>query len=74
MHLHWLRDRNKRNEFHVIWKKSRDNGADYFTKVTFPTTYHRHIRPKYIKDVLNLLVKKLNVIQNVNIPGTERVC
>ena len=62
MHLHWLRDRENRKQFDVIWKKRTNNGADYFTHVNFPTTYHRHTRSRYIQDALNILSEKLNVI------------
>ena len=49
MHLHWLRDREARNHFDVMWEKGLDNKVDYFTK-HHPTVHHRAQRPNYIRD------------------------
>ena len=49
MHLHWLRDRENRNQFKVNWLKGKDIKADYFTK-HHSIVHHRRTRPKYVRD------------------------
>ena len=49
MHLHWLRDRETREHFNVIWERGLDNRVDYFTK-HHPTVHHRIQRKNYIRD------------------------
>ena len=49
MRFYWLRDKQCSKAFKIVWKKSEDNLADYFTK-NFSANYHRHIRSKYLLD------------------------
>ena len=48
MHLHWLRNREKRNsEFQFYWDKGTNNDADYHTKHHSPK-HHLSERYKYV--------------------------
>ena len=49
MHLHWLRDRENRKHFKVVWHKGKDSKADYFTK-HHSIVQHRQTRPRYVRD------------------------
>ena len=49
MNLHWLRDRENRKEFNIIWEKGPANATDYSSK-HHPTKHHRVTRTKYIRD------------------------
>ena len=51
MNLHWLRNREHRKQFRIEWQKGSGNTADYHTK-HHPTTHHRQMRSKYIRDVV----------------------
>ena len=52
MHMHWLRDREQRNQFRVQYGKGSDNNSDYFTK-HHPTKHHLQERKKFVRDVIN---------------------
>jgi hypothetical protein len=51
MNLHWLRDRERTQQFNIKWEKGSKNKADYHTKY-HPTVHHRQNRGKYIRDVI----------------------
>ena len=61
MNLHWLRDRENTKYFNVHWEKGIYNTSDYFTK-HHPISHHRNERPKYVRDMINLLRTNLNAI------------
>ena len=62
MRYYWLRDRKEQDQFLYLWDYGDQNDGDYFTK-HHPTHYHKDIRPRYIKDVVN------NIFHNV-----EQIC
>ena len=47
MRYHWLEDRIKCKQLHLIWKPGKCNRADYYTK-RHPPAYHKLMRPKYL--------------------------
>ena len=49
MRFYWIRDRVRKGEFIVYWRKGATNKADYFTKHHSPT-HHRKIRSTYLHD------------------------
>jgi len=51
MRYHWLREKQTKNEFNIIWDKGTNNHADYFTK-HHPAKHHLHVRNtlKYVRD------------------------
>ena len=51
MWYHWLREKQTKNEFNIIWDKGTNNHADYFTK-HHPAKHHLHVRNtlKYMRD------------------------
>ena len=49
MRFHWLRDKEVQKEIKVFWDKGKNNLADYYTK-HHTASYHRKIRPQYIRD------------------------
>jgi len=49
MQFHWLRDRENNKQFKIFWHPGNDNDADYTTK-HWPTSYHRQIRTKHVRD------------------------
>ena len=51
MNLHWLRDRERRQQFDIKWEQGSKNKADYHTK-HHPTVHHRQTRNKYVRDVI----------------------
>ena len=54
MRFYWLRDRQRKHEFDIFWKKSAENIADYHTK-HHSTRHHQEVRSQYVWDrpVLN---------------------
>lgn len=42
MKLHWIRDRIRQGQFHVMWRKGADNLADFFTKA-LPVHEHKRL-------------------------------
>ena len=63
MQLHWLRDREQKNQFKVVWLKGKNIKADYFTK-HHTTPHHRQQRPHYVRDSLHCLFSTLVHIYN----------
>jgi len=61
MNLHWLRDRENRKQFNVVWEKGSDNKGDYYAK-HHPTIHHRKERGKYIQDTINCMFTTLKTI------------
>ena len=57
MRYYWLRDRLAQKMFKFFWDKGINNHADYPTK-HHPTKHHRVIRPRYIHDKLNMIIKQ----------------
>ena len=51
MRYHWLREKQTKNEFNIIWDKCTNNHADYFTK-HHPAKHYLHVRNtlKYVRD------------------------
>ena len=49
MRHHWLRDKETHKLIRVFWESGLTNEADYFTK-HHPVTYHRAMRPRYVRD------------------------
>ena len=47
MKLHWLQDRENKNQFKITWKKGADIRADYITK-NHPAVHHRKEIKKYL--------------------------
>ena len=66
MNLHWLRDRENRNQFQVIWNAGKTNRADYHTK-NHPISHHRKMRPLYVTDVINILYSNMKQIKRIEI-------
>ena len=66
MNLHWLRDRETRKHFNIIWEHGKNNKGDYFTK-HHPIIHHRKERKNYVKDIVNNMFSNLK-----NIYETER--
>ena len=58
MKYYWTRDRANQKQFQFIWDYGDQNEGDFWTKI-HPTCYQRQMRPKYIKDKLNLLLTNL---------------
>ena len=74
MHLHWLRDRENRQNFKVKWTQGKSNTADYFTK-HHSVPHHRTVRNRYVTDLLNHLRQDITNIHITTLtPGTARVC
>jgi len=47
MKLHWLRDRQNQNQFHIYWAKGDTNKADYFSK-HHTAAHHQRVRHQYL--------------------------
>ena len=65
MSFHWLRDKEAQKHFNIVWKKGKEDYADYFTKHHI-TSHHRRMRPVYVRDALNNIfynIYKLEKIQ-----------
>jgi hypothetical protein len=43
MRFYWLKDREYQSQFHIYWRKGKDNLADYFTKHHSPM-HHCRVR------------------------------
>ena len=48
MRLYWVRDRIRKNHFHIFWEEGKKNSADYVTKHQ-PIWHHIIMRPRYVK-------------------------
>jgi hypothetical protein len=47
MRFYWVKDRIKKGEFMVYWRKGSENDADYYTKHHFPS-HHRLMRSRFL--------------------------
>ena len=45
--FNWLKCREAQKMFSVIWKKGKDNKADYHSK-NHPTIHHQNMRGEYL--------------------------
>ena len=61
MRYYWARDRANQKQFKYIWDYGDQNEVDYFTK-HHTTPYHREMRPRYIKDKVNILFTNISDI------------
>ena len=61
MKYYWTRDRENQKQFKYIWDYGDQNEGDYFTK-HHTTPYHREMRPRYIRDKVNILFTKISDI------------
>ena len=66
MNLHWLRDREDRKQFQVVWNTGKTNKVDYHTK-NHPVSHHRKMRPFYVTDVINILYSNIRKIKRIEI-------
>ena len=48
MRFYWVRDRIRKNYFHIFWEEGKKNLTDYVTK-HHPIWQHRSTRPRYVK-------------------------
>ncbi len=48
MRYHWVRERVRRNEICVYWRKGADNLADFFTKA-LPVHRHQELKPLLVR-------------------------
>ena len=48
MRFYWIRDRIRKNNFHIYWEEDKKNLVDYVTK-HHSMLYHRTMRPRYLK-------------------------
>ena len=48
MIFYWVRDRIRKNHFHIFWEDGNKNLSDYVTK-HHPIWYHIAMRPRYVK-------------------------
>lgn len=77
MNCYWLRDREEQKQFNIFWERGNSehtiNEGDYYTK-HHPTTYHRHIRPRYVLDRLNNVCSSIIKLRGcINPPETPRL-
>jgi hypothetical protein len=49
MRFYWVRDRVAQHHFHIFWRPSHLNDADYYTK-HFPPSHHRIKRQKHLHE------------------------
>ena len=47
MKLHWLRDRQNQNQFHICWDRGSNNLADYLTK-HYAAAHYRQAQSTYL--------------------------
>ena len=48
MRFYWVRDRIRKNHFHIFGREGKKNLSYYVTK-HHPIWHHRYIRPRYVK-------------------------
>ena len=61
MRFYWLRDREEQKQFKIYWDKGSNNNADYQTK-HHPTSHHKAIRSRYVKDLIVNTGQSLNLM------------
>ena len=49
MIFYWVRDRIRKNHFHIFWEEVKKNLLYYVTK-QHPIWHHRTMRPRYVKE------------------------
>ena len=61
MRYYWARDRANQKQSRYTWDYGDQNEGDYYTK-HHPTLYRREMRPRYIKDKVNILFTNISDI------------
>ena len=73
MKFHWIRDRTRLGQFHVVWRKGQHNLADFFTK-SLPVHQYKKTLPLLVQVPPVIFAPTQTKHSNRSISLIERVC